>query len=360
MKINSDEQIRDLIDAGARPVSAAEITSRGRRPAARRAVTTSPARAPGRPRLVIAATAAVAAVGAATVVGVTQVGSPASAPRPRHPAGLVLTAAMVRRVAAASAAALAHSGVVRISYRSTNPLPNFGTDTITFSGQNYSFAGEVNTRLAPGRPWNRESFINRVVDGRAYDYFVAIDGLRWYHVIGSDAVSSLRIPNPRTLLRAIEPSAGLRPQGWRIIDGTRLEQLRATRLSGLGFLAALPEAQSGEHVTALDIWVDSRGVVRRMDVSLSADMEVYSLTPGRLAQLKRVMAAIRAAKDAHARRGGLATRSVNGILVQARKSGIVVGQVERMVTTLVVSFTEIGQPQHITVPPHAITVVGRG
>ncbi len=54
---------------------------------------------------------------------------------------------MVRHVAAASSAALAKAGHVRIAYKSTTDgeLDAAGTDDITFSGKNYNYVIDQTT-----------------------------------------------------------------------------------------------------------------------------------------------------------------------------------------------------------------------
>jgi hypothetical protein len=367
MKTQLSEQLRELIDDGTAPVSAAEIVGlvpqitgtplRGAdlaRRAARR----------GRGVRLAAAAAGVAAIASAAAVAAAQLGAFSGA-EPGHPlghhashAGAVVAAAVVRRVASASGAALAQSGKVVIRYRTAGAaLRNYGTDDISFSGQNYNFAGHVTTPAAHGAPASSESYINRVVNGRAYDYFVASRGLRWYHVTGPTAVASLHIPDPRTLLAVLRPDARFVAAGWRRIGGIRLEHLRATVLSGLGFLTKLPEVQPGEHVTALSVWVDSSGVVRRMDVSLRTEIRVWSI---KLVRHGRVAEFVSLGRKPGTRIVRTLTRRMKAkVIARMRRDGMT-ERMELARTTLAISFVDIGRPQAITVPPHAITVAGHG
>jgi hypothetical protein len=141
-----ERQIRELIDQGARPISLEEVTQRSA-PSARRA--------PGRRRTLISVAAAgVATVGCAAgpAVAFASPGappppvaqaSPSAAPsRPvarasaSGKASAFLAAATIRRVAAASSAALETSGWEQISYRSVKngTVTCTGTDSVTYAG----------------------------------------------------------------------------------------------------------------------------------------------------------------------------------------------------------------------------------
>ena len=121
---------------------------------------------------------------------------------------------------------MAHSGKAVIAYRDyQGGMQDSGTEDITFSGRNWNLV----MRFPPGSE-GAESYdvVNRVVNGQAYDFFIANHGLRWYHVTGRYAVSSMHIPDPRLLLRELAPTARFVLAGNTVANGQRLEQLRAT------------------------------------------------------------------------------------------------------------------------------------
>jgi hypothetical protein len=350
MATDLKSQIHALMETGIQTVSVREIASRERATPApfpsRKAVTS---------RRVTAGAVALAAAGCAAGLVASQL---ADAPSPRSAAHepAALTAASVRHLAAASRLALAQSGqaVLTTTLTQDGQLQQSSTDHLTFSGANwndsFTYTATVNGRaLAP------ETAINRVVDGQAYDYFVAADGLAWYHVTGPDAVASLNIPDPRALLGELEPTADFVPVGAAVVDGVHVEHLRATALAGLTVIA-LPYVQAGGQVTALDVWVDSAGVVRQLSVSVSRRVTVVALrpgsspkvvhvtTPGQQAAPKRVPTANPAQKQAALNAAGAAAGA----------------QTETQTTTSTVAFLDIGQPQVITAPANAIPVYGRG
>jgi hypothetical protein len=346
MSTDLNEQIHDLIEGGAAPVSLSEITDRRTR--AGRAGSSRSARLvawPGQSRRVGRVAAVLVALGGAGALAASQL-TPSGPPvlARGDAAQTVLTAAIVRQVAAASRAALANSGQAQISYRDTQAgdLQDYGTDTITFSGQNWNLAARAFT---PGSPRQPYSYINRVVDGQAYDYFVAQDGLRWYHDTGPHAVASLGIPDPRTLLRALQPGARFVRTGYQVIGGIRVEVLHATDVQHLAGLASLPEVQPGERVTALEVWADSHGVVRRMALVCQGTSQVLTIhwTP-------QVRAALRGVK--HIRPAAL-----RAIL---ERLGALTKRREVLRTQLTVSFRDIGIPQAISPPAHPATLSGQG
>jgi hypothetical protein len=349
MAADLKDQIHTLMETGIHPVSVQAIASRDR---------AKPAPFPSRKaiarRRVTTGAVALAAVGCAAGLVATQL---AGAPSPRTTGGAqaALTAAYVRHLAAASRIALAESGqaVLTTTLTQGGQFQQSSTDHLTFSGANwndsFTYIAAVNGKaLAP------ETAINRVVDGQAYDYFVAADGLAWYHVTGPDAVASLNIPDPRALLTELEPAADFVRVGSAVVNGAQVEHLRATALAGLAVLA-MPFVQAGQ-VTALDVWVDGAGVVRQLSVSVSSRVTVVALrpggspklvhitTPGQQAAPNRVPTANPAQKQAPLNGAGAAAGA----------------QTETQTTTVTVTFLDIGQPQVITAPANAIPVYGRG
>jgi hypothetical protein len=334
MRADLNEQIRELIDRGADPVSFAEIT--GRPPTAR----PRPAMAPGRhrPRRVAVAAAGLAAASIAAAITVALLGG-TTVREQSGQAGTVLTAAMVRQFAAASGTALAHSGHMRITYSDTSSLDpgdhGAGTDDITFSGRDWNY---VTDQSAP--PNGRS--VNRFAGGRLYYYgpgFVQHPGdlLHWLREINPAeirAVTSVTAPDPRQLLRLLDPAARFVRVGFQVIGGVRVEQLRATRLGHLPGLGALPgDAAPIGPVTSLNVWVDSRGVIRQLHLTSRKPVT----TGGR--QKFFVI------KNGH-------------VTVKLGPSVPVRHGFER--ASAWVSFLDVGQAETITAPAHAVPVYGRG
>jgi hypothetical protein len=356
MKADLNEQIRELIDGGARPVSLTEIAARA--PVTSLPVTSlpvtslRPAKALVRchPRRAAASAAAAGIAAAITVAllaspagqgqaGREQAGHEQAGHEQAGQAGTVLTAAMVRQVAAASGTALAHSGHLRITYSNVSSLApgsrGAGTDDITFSGRNWNY---VSDQTAP--PNGRS--VNRFAGGRLYYYgpgFVrhAGDPLTWFRETNpaeTRAVTAVTAPDPRELLRVLDPAARFVRVGYQVIGGIRVEQLRATRLGHLPGLDALPaEAAPVGRVTALDVWVDSHGVVRQLH--LTSQLNVTT------SDRKKYL-----------------VKENGTVKVKLGPPGPVRHGVER--ASAWVSFLDVGQPQTITAPAHAIPVYGRG
>jgi hypothetical protein len=235
MTANLSDQIRGLIDAGAGPISASEIMAR--QPVAARLdpVAARPKRRSRRRAVVAAGLAA----GAAAAITVALVGGGTD----RAPAGhvsTVVTAAMVRQVATASGTALAHSGHVRITYWDDSSLypgsREAGTDEITFSGKDWN---DISYMTAP--PNGRA--INRVVGGQYYFNLLGKDGLRYRWYRETDPLKHLAraaYPDPRKLLRVLDPAARFVRIGYQVIGGVRVEHLRATQTDHLPGLGDLP------------------------------------------------------------------------------------------------------------------------
>jgi hypothetical protein len=316
------KQVRALIDAGARPLSLSEITARARE--------RSPGPAFARPRLRLGWAAAVAAgvlaVGGAGAVTAALFASAGHAAAPTAKRGsTLLTAAQVHQVTTASWAALAHSARAYITYGGPGPYYPFQSEYVAFSGRNYSLAGSVINPAAGGRPGQLTWFAERVIDGQAYDHQLDSQGWHWYHYTGAAGGLAVRIPDPRAMLRILAPQERFRYAGHLALGGVPLERLQASAPANVPDLSFL--AGSGEYVTALTVLVDSHGVVHQVDISLRGT----TLT-----------AAARARRPA-ARTGPLAGE--RPMLVSVAGS-----------TAMTVTFADIGQPQTIAVPPHAINV----
>jgi len=223
---------------------------------------------------------------------------------------------MLKQVAAASQAAMT-SGQARIA---TATGGSTVVQQVTFDGANW------NDVLNPGAPvrvhrtahlfsWTGES-IDRVVDGQAYHYpafafkpapHIAAE---WMHIIAPGAGASLNIPDPRTLLNVLSPSAGFVTDGYAIVNGVRAEHLRATTPAGVPLRPLNPligTEPDHPRVSALDLWVDPSDVVLKARFTVSGPEQV-------------------------------------------RDPGV----------TVTVTFSQIGQPQDITAPARYVTVGGKG
>jgi hypothetical protein len=327
------DQIHSLFETGLLPVAAADIARRDRTattpfPAkARRAVTV---------RRVTTATIAVAVAGCAAALVAVQAASPrppvaspnpSTSPNWSHasaPRTAVLTAAYIRHVAAASRRALAGSGQAVITSTDTEDHRQaISTWYLTYSRANWS---DYFTYSATVKGMMRllVTDSSRVVDGQEYDYH----GRAWYHTTGPHAVTSMHIADPGTLLAELAPSARFVRLGTAVVDGVRVEHLRATALDSLPVISVMNDLQlrhySYGRITALDVWVDDRDVVRRL--AWSSDSPTWFEYKG----------------------GG------------ADSAGQVISYGGHMEESTVATFSAIGQPQVITVPPHAIPTQGLG
>lgn len=300
-----------------------------------------------RRRLRIAGATAVCAAAVVLIASVTSASTgtrqrPAIAAtgRPaKHTNSVTVTAAVIRQLASASRTALAYSGRALVSYTDSGQAvqPSYGTEAITFSGSNWNDVLTDYLVHPTAGVRNPQYAINRIVDGQVYYYFIRNSGGFWVHNTNPDAVYAINIPDPRTLLSALQPDARFTVIGYQVRGGIRLEQLRATRLSALtGFANSLSWALPGEHLAGLSLWVDQSGVVHRMAVSLSGTEVTYPYPGGLEMSMKNGKRVVK--KIPH--RGKPIYRSV--------------------ATTLTITFTGIGQPQAITAPSSFTDVNGQG
>jgi hypothetical protein len=388
MQADIQSGIRELIDRGADPVAVAEIVAAAETAAAAETVAAAetaaaeeitargPARQAGndragtrppkpRPRRIAAVLTAAAAVGSAAAIAV-QLASPASGPAGGQK--VILTAAMVRHVASASRSALANSGRAEISYRDTQDgvLQDTGTDDITFSGRNWNDAFSQTLPASAGSPAHTQFAINRIVNGQAYLYIAGRTArLQWYHDTNPANHPDISIPDPRTVLGVLEPSARFEVAGYQTVGGVRLEVLRATRpVQGAG-LASLPGTQPGEHVIALRVWVDGHGVVHRMTLTLRQVSTVYPFTLGMRHGKRYLIVGGRAIVLSRRMTPKLLRAVLRHWLLLGRRHHPAAGrtgsgQIQVQVTTLTIGFLDIGQPQVITPPARSIPQFGLG
>lgn len=307
--IDLPAQIREYVDTGTSPITSGEIKARA--VLKERAVRRAPV------RLGVAATG-LAAAGIAGALVVSQFGGGDAAGT-----RAVLTAAMLKHVAGASHAAMT-SGQAEIDWTSS-VSPASVTQDIAFDGANWNDVMSPAARPASSTPgglisiWTGQS-INRVVDGQAYHY-PAIkrtpQGTRfapgWMRIIVPGAAQPLTIPDPRTLLGVLSPSAGFVKDGYTIAGGIKLEHLRATTPGTVPVTPLDPIIQgepTNPRISALDLWVDPSDVVLKAEITVTGT---------------------------GATRGPATPQSV----------------------TVTVTFSQIGQPQAITAPAHFITLGGK-
>jgi hypothetical protein len=199
---------------------------------------------------------------------------PLSGTRSR-PAPTVLTSRMVRLISSQSEAATADSGTAVETVTNKSGSSVVGAPTTidaTFSGQNVNY-------LIASDGDGAQGVENRVVDGQLYLYEKGPDlQMHWYHDTSPNAVASETFPDPRTLLQAISPSAGLENLGRESVGGVELTHLRATTPGSIGELG-MPDV--GGNIISLDVWVDGDDVVRQMTVSSSSGGHIEcAATPG--------------------------------------------------------------------------------
>lgn len=355
MTTDLNQEIRSFMERGLRHVSAAEAighTSHGAAtfPAAgsrRRAART-------RWAAIAAGTAGIACAGG---LAAAQLGEPASRARPHHDSRSILAAAYVRHLASASRIALADAGRAVIVTQTSQDGVSQGTATsdITFSGRDWNDSFREGLPGSGGAAGTTQAAINRVVNGQAYDYFVATNGLAWYHDTGPNAIASMAIPDPRKLLSELSPAASFVRVGYGTFDGVRVAHLRATDVSGLPSLQLGNDTPAGR-LASLDIWADSTGVVRRMSVTTSqtepAGQDYLKLVP------KKAAGELRALRKRHPHLTILAQKSGQLIVGWTVDPGAAKTRVER--SRVVVSFLDIGQPQVIRPPAHAYETHGVG
>jgi hypothetical protein len=360
-----EEQIHTLMERGIRPVAAAEAAqgraATGRGPGGR-VIRRRPA-----PRIALLA-AGVGVCACAAVLAAAQLGSPArpsrpaSAARPPHQVPAVLTAAMVRQLVSASDLALAHSGeaVIRSRQSLQGVLQQSDTDDITFDGSNWNDSFSQTFAATPGQAPGTQSAVNRVVNGQAYDYFTAADGLAWYHDTGPNAVSSMHIPDPRRMLDELAPAAGFVKAGTTTINGVPVQELRATSPAALQGIQ-VPEQWNDGALRALNVWVDSRGVVRQLSLSFRLDLYPGTMSVSQLRHLPKGTRVIgwKSIAPGATRVTAKVRKSRSGTLTfEVSPAGNVPAQLQ--ITSVVVDFRGIGQHQVIRIPAHAIPTYGLG
>jgi hypothetical protein len=363
------EMIRECVDGRTPPISPGEI--RARAAMTERRVRPVPARRGG---WLGAAATGVAAAGIAGALVASQAGGGTGAGT-----RTVLTAAMLKQVAAASQAAMTsgRAGIVTATGGSTLD------QQVTFDGADW------NDVSSPGRPvqvhrsshsvsWTGER-ISRVVDGQAYLYpalaFKPAPHIvrQWMHINAPGAGASLNIPDPRTLLSVLSPSAGFVTDGYTTVDGVRAEHLRATAPGSVPLQPLNPligTEPDNPRVSALDLWVDPSDVVLKAQFTVSGPGTVPMLTAAGTQALHQYAKehGITINPDVLQNRGALtawadaqAAAGNAGLAGLLRQPGMVTTEhVTDPDVTVTVTFSQIGQPEDITAPAHYITAGGKG
>ncbi len=255
------------------------------------------------------------------------------------------------------------SGHARFTYRVvTAGIPEaYGTKDITFSGNNRSLSFSQ-TSLARGPdPTQTESGTERIVDGQVYALFRVRGRLRWIHE-PDQQYAEPKIIDPRRLLRVLAAYARFQATGYQVIGGVRLKVLRATDPGSLTRRALLPVMYtSGLSVGSLAVWVDQQGVVHRMAFTFLAFARIALSTPVSKAALRKYLRAGRALPRLvrHFRQIGKPVPESRITLALRRESQALqrAYPIRRgtQVTTTTVTFSAIGQSQHVTVPRNAIS-----
>ena len=344
-------QIRELMESRAHPITPGEITAR-----AHPAAAPSLRPAADRPRVIraktrlgwaVAVAAAVVAVGSAGVISAVQLmraGHPAGPPtaRPTGRTGTVLTAAQMRQVTEASRAALANSARAYVTYLGPGPYHAFQSENITFSGANYSFAGSVINSAASGRPGQVAWFAERLINGQAYYHELGSKGWHWFHYVSSGAQIA-HILDPRTMLGVLTPSERFRFAGHVVVGGVALERLQASDPAKVPNLGSLTGLAAGEYPTALAVLIDSRGVVHQVDISLRGPTLTAAAGRGKPVPRKPSLAEeALLIRETPLARGALARKASAAVAAAGS-------------TSVMVTFADIGWPQNISAPRHAIS-----
>jgi hypothetical protein len=277
-----------------------------------------------------------------------------------RPTKKFVLAAEVHQIAKASRHALEHSGRVKITYRETSngAFNGSGSYDITFSGRNWNSILRMKLRASEGTAFA----INRVVDGTSYNYFEGRDGrLRWFHSRNNPGHPKLTVPDPKTLVRLLNPSAKFEIVGHKVIRGLRLTELRATGSPRLPALNGLPGVERGARVPNLTVWVDSKHVVHQMSLRVTQHhianpiymehpkRDVYGLVVPSKAYLKQARAMAMKMRKHHYH-------------VSVRVDSSLSAKVHRYfyVTSVSVTFSEFGKHIVIKAPHHVISQISRG
>jgi len=262
----------------------------------------------------------------------------------RHHAPSAMTARMIRLISSQSVSMTDSGTAVETETSSAgSPVqePPSTTD-VTFSGQNVNYLVTSNGNGAEGVE-------DRVVDGEVYLYVKGPDlQMRWYHDTAANAATSLSFPDPRTLLRAVSPSAGLENLGHESVGGVELTHLRASTPGSIGELG-IPDVS--DTVTSFEVWVDSDNVVRQMTISSSEGIGVTCPIGPHSPGISRTSLGPPNTINLNA-------ETPNGTRVSTR--GGVVCSTTTQGSTLEVQFANLGAPETVPAPTNAVNQEGLG
>jgi hypothetical protein len=350
--------IRECVDGGGNPISLCEIKARAA--LTEHAVRRAPVR---RGTRLGVAGAGLAAAGVAGALAASQMGGGA--------ARAVLTAAVVKHMASASQAAMT-SGEAGIQWTSGSSSV---VQDITFDGSNWDDV------LNPGQPSHvtyspkqitrTGESIDRVVDGQAYHYPAIVQTPsgprfepRWSHIVAPGAAQQLDIPDPRSLLSVLSPSAGFVSDGSATVNEVQVQHLHATTPGGVPVSPLDPIIQSepdNARVSALDLWVDSSGVVLKAQVTVSGTDSSSTLTPAGEKALEQYAKQHDLTIPKEFQNAPMALSRVEpGVAALLKQPGMVTTRTSPSSVTVTVTFSKIGQPQQITVPSNPVDYPSKG
>jgi hypothetical protein len=150
--------------------------------------------------------------------------------------------------------------------------------------------------------------------------------------------------------------------GKTVLDGVPVTVLTATHLNGLPTVNS-PNIWPTGTVSALSVWVDANGVVRQLAATATQIVRV-AMGPRTPAQQRLFRAALariaRQLRDGHLNQPTLQEIRASKLSRLLRAEGVLEVRSEADTTTMTIRFLDIGQPQLITVPAHAIPTYGLG
>jgi hypothetical protein len=318
----------------------------------------------------VAAPAAAAAVAAALIVpGIGGGAAPGTLPSgpaaSRTPGPAVLTAATVKQVASQSRRAMARSGKATISYRMSDngKITGSGSDRITFAGHNWNDVITQNFPASNGVRASTQTAINRIVNGQLYLHIAGPDNrVRWYHDTNPAGHPSIRIPDPRTLLSLLSPSAKFQVTGHRDTGGTQLTGLRATAIPQLRPLNWLPGAEAGAQVTSLTVWVDAHHVVHQMSLQITHNKTTDPIYLEKSVKNGKERLTVVVPSRAYLTEARAYARKLRRYDPEVRVDPSTSLKVrhDHLVSDVSVAFGGFGQAQVIPVPPNAVPQFSQG
>jgi hypothetical protein len=271
------------------------------------------------------------------------------------------------RSAGARAAALPPlSGQARVTWRGTlgGVLQAYGGGGVTFSGKNWS-EDLATTVPAEGGLQPGDALTNRIVDGQGYFTANVHGRWQWVHDPHPDQPGLIftELPDPRTLLRRLAPPARFQAAGHLMRGSVRLTVLRAADPGRVKIFRFLPGVHPGGlPVVSLEVWADRQQVVHRMAITFRGTVSVDTGKPVSKAAtraLRRAESAWRKLFHQYQRTGKRSPASVWNVarnrVMQAQQNAVQIRR-ETDLTKVTLTYSGIGQPQHITAPRHTIPV----